>query len=160
MSPEYLAGFFDGEGCIDVQRMYPKEGQGRLYVRPRVRVSQTATCRFIIDELHKRYGGSVSHRKHGAGNQRDSISWEFLDRKGMVKLLSEIIPHLVIKREQAKLAVWWLENASGRHGRNGARPKLESARQLFMDELKAMKLDPNRSSEAAISTITYMLKET
>jgi len=80
MSPEYLAGFFDGEGCIDVQRMYPKEGQGRLYVRPRIRVAQTASCRVVLDELQKQFGGYVAHRAHKRENERDSVSWEFLDR--------------------------------------------------------------------------------
>ena len=27
MSPEYLAGFFDGEGCIDCQYMYPQQAR-------------------------------------------------------------------------------------------------------------------------------------
>ena len=157
MSPEYLAGFFDGEGCIDVQRMYPKEGQGRLYVRPRIRVAQTASCRVVLDELQKQFGGYISHRTHGRGNERDSVSWEFLDREGMQVMLGIMLPHLVIKREQAKLTLWWLQNASGRYGANGRRPRLEEARRVFMEELKAMKLDPFRSSDAAVQVIRPLL---
>lgn len=157
MSPEYLAGFFDGEGCIDVQRMYPKEGQGRLYVRPRIRVAQTEACRVVLDELYKQFGGSISHRKHKVQTQKPSVSWEFLDRENMQRMLEIMLPHLVIKREQAKLTLWWLQNASGRHGANGKRPKLEEARRLFMEELKAMKLDPFRSSDAAIQVIRPLL---
>lgn len=157
MSPEYLAGFFDGEGCIDVQRMYPKEGQGRLYVRPRVRVAQTASCRVVLDELQKQFGGRLSTRKQSIPTQRASVSWEFLDREGMQVMLEIMLPHLVIKREQAKLALWWLQNASGRHGANGRRPQLEEARRVFMEELKTMKLDPFRSSDAAIQVIRPLL---
>jgi hypothetical protein len=157
MSPEYLAGFFDGEGCIDVQRMYPKEGQGRLYVRPRIRVAQTASCRVVLDELRNRFGGHLSARASRISTQRDSVSWEFLDRAGMEVMLEIMLPHLVIKREQARLTLWWLQNASGRHGANGRRPKLEEARRIFMEELKAMKLDPFRSSDAAIQVIKPLL---
>jgi hypothetical protein len=158
MSPEYLAGFFDGEGCIDVQRMYPREGQGRLYVRPRIRVAQTASCRVVLDELHRQFGGHLAARSSKVSTQRDSVSWEFLDRAGMEAMLEIMLPHLVIKREQAKLTLWWLQNASGRHGANGRRPRLEEARQVFMDELKAMKLDPFRSSGAAIQVIRPLLE--
>jgi len=101
MTPEYLAGFFDGEGCIDVQRMYPREGKGRLYVRPRVRLAQTASCRVVLDRLQAEYGGHIRGRKHGKGKQQDSLSWEFLDRAGLVRMLNVMIPHLVVKKEQA-----------------------------------------------------------
>lgn len=158
MSPEYLAGFFDGEGCIDCQRMYPKEGRSRFYVRPRVRVAQAQSGRVVLDELQKQFGGLILERKSKKENWQPSASWEFLDKDGLRTMLTLMLPHLIIKREQAKLVLWWLENASGRHGRNGQRPEIETARMLFADELKAMKLDPQRLSERAVAAIEPLMR--
>lgn len=158
MSPEFLAGFFDGEGCIDCQRMYPKQGRARFYVRPRVRVAQASSGRVILDKLKEQFGGTILERKRQKATQQASASWEFLDNEGIRTLLMVIEPHLIIKREQARLVLWWLEHASGRHGRNGQRPNIEAARKLFADELKAMKLDPQRLSERAVAAIEPLMR--
>lgn len=158
MSPEYLAGFFDGEGCIDCQRMYPGTGRSRFYVRPRVRVAQANSGRVVLEELQRQFGGNITNRKAINERQQASASWEFLDKQGIITMLTSMLPHLILKREQAKLAIWWLENASGRQGRNGEQPKLEAARKLFSEELKAMKLDPQRLSERAVTAIESLMR--
>jgi hypothetical protein len=158
MSPEYLAGFFDGEGCIDTQYMYPRGYTDRFYVRPRVRVSQAISGRVVIDALSAQFGGHVSERKAQNHRQQESVSWEFLDKPGVLRMLKLMLPHLVIKKEQAKLVVWWLENASGRYGGRGHRPNIQAARKLFSDELKAMKLDPQRLSERAEQAIAALMR--
>lgn len=157
MTPEYLAGFFDGEGCIDCQRMYPKEGKGKLYVRPRIRVSQTASSRIVLDKLQATFGGHLYHRKSKKNSERDSISWEILDTAGMKRMLEMMLPHLIGKAEQAKLVLWWFDNASGLHQRSNLRPNLEVARTLFQEELKAMKRDPARLSSEATVTLGKLL---
>jgi len=157
MTPEYLAGFFDGEGCIDCQKLYPSAGKGRLYVRPRVRVAQVAAGRVVIDRLHAVYGGSISFRAHNPAKQRDSVSWEFLGAENIKSFLRPILPHLVLKAEQAKLCLWWLDNAAHLHSRGKVRPHLATARLMFYEELKAMKKDPNRLSSEAITAITPYL---
>lgn len=158
MSPEYLAGFFDGEGCIDCQRMYPKQNPGILYVRPRIRVAQVETARLVLDLLQKEYGGFIYRREHKKENQNPSVSWEILDKVGMIKLIYAMLPHLIVKKEQAKLVLWWLDNASGRYSGKGHRPDMTQARQLFSDELKAMKSDPQRLSERAVAAIEPLMR--
>jgi len=158
MSPEYLAGFFDGEGCIDTQRMYPSEAKARFYVRPRVRISQAVSGRCVIDLLTSQFGGYVAFRKAQNSKQQDSVSWEFLDKRGIVKLLRAVEPFLVVKKEQARLVLWWIENMSGRHGKNGPNDPLEAARKLFSQELKLMKQDPQRLSEKAVQGILALMR--
>ena len=102
MSPEYLAGFFDGEGCIDVQISYPAAGQSRFYCRPRIRIAQAQSGRVVIDCPHQRFGGTLLERKAGNDRQQPSISWELLGKEGMVPMLELLIPYLILKREQAK----------------------------------------------------------
>jgi len=157
MTPEYLAGFFDGEGCIDVQRMYAAgKFKSRFYVRPRVRISQTVTSRIVLDGLCERFGGHMSIRKHGKGKQRDSVSWELLNDANMRSIIEVMLPHLILKREQAKLALWWLNNCQG--VRSTECSGIDQARHKFADELSAMKHDPQRLSERAIEEIQLMLQ--
>lgn len=158
MTPEYLAGFFDGEGCIDTQIMYPSDSNARkrFYCRPRVRISQSDAGAYLLEALCDRFGGHLCSRK-GKGNQNNSVSWEILSIKEMRAFLGLIIPHLVIKKEQAKLALWWLDNLSGRQSNKGY-PGIEKARKQFSQELKDMKLDPQRLSEAAAQEIQALIR--
>ena len=157
MSPEYLAGLFDGEGCIDVQRCYPKTGKGRLYVRPRVRMCMANSAKLILAKLHVEFGGHICYRKAGKSNQQDSWSLEWLRREAMCKVLQIILPHLILKAEQAKLVIWWLDNASGRQTTAGF-VGMEQARVAFVEELRAMKQDPQRLSERATERIALLMR--
>lgn len=157
MTPEYLAGLFDGEGCIDVQRCYPKAGRNRLYVRPRVRMCMTDSARFLADRLHAKFGGHILTRK-GKENQQNSWSIEWLNGDDMRRLLNLILPYLILKAEQAKLVLWWLDNASGRYTTAGY-VGMEQARAVFAEELRAMKVDPQRLSERAEKRIASLMRQ-
>ena len=151
MTPEYVAGLIDGEGCIDCQILYPKRGYKYYNIRPRLRVVMTQSSGFLLEQLEAIYGGYISYRKSKSITDKDSMSWEIAGKTFMVKLLEAILPHLVLKKEQAKLALWWLNNMSGRHLN-------KEVRQHFSDELKQMKLDPQRLSEEAIARIEQLMR--
>lgn len=158
MSPEYLAGFFDGEGCIDVQYMYSKQAPGVFYVRPRLRIALAEVGRELLVDLHRTFGGHLYNRAAITEKQNSSVSWELCDKVGIASVLRQITPHLVIKREQALLVMWWLENASGRYGGRGHRTQMTEARKLFAEELKLMKQDPQRLSERAVAAIEPLMR--
>lgn len=151
MNIHYLAGFFDGEGCIDNQFMYPAEGKGRVYVRPRLRLSQAIIGAPLLQKLQAEYGGHLSYRKPQNDRQQPSVSWEILDKAGIVKILEELEPLLMLKKQQAKLVLWWLKNCSGKH-------VPEQARIAYNDELKRMKRDLQRLSEEAIADIERLMR--
>jgi len=151
MDIQYLAGFFDGEGCIDNQVMYPANAKGKLYVRPRLRVAQSNTGAVILHKLQETYGGHLSQRKPQNANQQASTSWEILDKAGITRMLEQLAPLLIIKKEQAILALWWLRNCTGRH-------IPEQARMAYNDELKRMKRDLQRLSEEAIADIERLMR--
>ena len=159
MNAEYLAGFFDGEGCIDVQTAHRTNAAGeiRYYCRPRVRVSQASSGAFVLHALAKQFGGHITDRSHG-GKQQDSTSWEFLGTDRMIDFLERITPHLILKREQARLALWWLHNMSNKRADVEGAERLEDARRAFAEELKMMKLDPQRLSEEAVSRIQALVR--
>lgn len=161
MSPEYLAGLFDGEGCIDVQRMYSTiaKYKDRLYIRPRVRMCMSDNSLFLGHELHKIFGGHISRRKSTSKNQQNSWSLEWLSQEDIKGILSVILPHLVLKVEQAKLALWWFDNMSGRQAHIVRDAGINQVRQAFCDELKAMKQDPQRLSERATERLLSLMRQ-
>jgi vacuolar-type H+-ATPase subunit E/Vma4 len=152
-----VAGLFDGEGCIDVQRMYPSDGKGRFYVRPRVRICMSNVARGVIYKLHASFGGHVTTRPANGLKQQSSLSVEWLNDADIRSILSLIVRHLELKTAQAKLVLWWLDNAKGRQT-NAAYPGMEKAREAFAEELREMKRDPNRSTQRAIQRITTLMR--
>jgi hypothetical protein len=158
MSPQYLAGFLDGEGCIDTQFMYSKQAPGVFYVRPRVRVSQAVSGRIVLDKLQATFGGHLANRKAQNSRQQASVSWEILQQAGIRSLLGAALPYLILKREQALLVLWWLDNASGRYSGRGHRPDMEMARRIFAEELSQMKSDPQRLSGVAVERIAILMR--
>lgn len=158
LTADYLAGLFDGEGCIDVQVMYPQAGKGRLYVRPRIRLCMADSALMIMQLLHKVFGGNLVRRQATKKNQQNSWSLEWLSGDAIRELLRTILPHLVLKAEQAKLALWWLDSASGRRADCGY-AGMEEARAFFQAEMRAMKRDPQRLSERAAARIESLMRQ-
>lgn len=85
------------------------------------------------------------------------MSWEILNADGIARLLAMALPYLIVEAEQAKLVLWWFENAYGLQQRKNIRPNLGIARRAFEEELKAMKRDPTRLSSDATMVIGKLL---
>lgn len=99
-SRDYIAGLVDGEGCIFVQRMIKARAQ--YYVWARVNM----TDRSFIQALAAQFGGSVITHAKSKKNPRHKDAYEFsLYGRKAAEFLRWIGPALVIKREQAKLAI-------------------------------------------------------
>lgn len=77
----------------------------------------------------------------------------------MRAVLAYILPYLILKAEQAKLVLWWLDNMSGRNNRSIGSAGIGQAREALGEELRAMKLDPQRLSERAERRITALMRQ-
>jgi hypothetical protein len=104
LSPEYVAGFFDGEGCVGV---YPSGKSLRLKVQLiQVATQQSAA---IMGRLFGEFGGNLSFRKRRG--TKTVLAWQ-LDANKAVTFLKWIQPYVLIKRDQIDLAVYWQQNRS------------------------------------------------
>ena len=140
---KYLAGLIDGEGCIDVQVT------SYVYVRPRLRIGLTMTSRFLLEMLQANLGGFISDRP-GSGNHRPSACWELVGYGPACKTLRNIVNHLFLKKEQARLCLWLETNVKGKHVST-------EVRDAIREELSLMKRDPHRLSEKAQERIISLL---
>ncbi len=92
----WAAGFFDGEGCISIQK---QQKQTRLYYYMSVSVYQN-DCR-PLDDFLELFGGSILP-------EAPAQKWRASGRTAAA-MLSEMLPYLRVKREQAITAIAFQE---------------------------------------------------
>jgi len=92
----YVAGFFDGDGCVCVQNEIQKD-----FRIARITASIANTNVEIIKYLKKRFGGYVKIRELPSGK---TLGTWMLSCKAAVEFLEQIMPFMRIKKEQAELA--------------------------------------------------------
>jgi hypothetical protein len=96
MDFRWLAGFFDGEGCVYLQSM---TRVNRRLPRYCLQISITQNDRFILEEIQKEFGGQVYLHKG-----RRCYRWRIT---GMASLpfLQAVCPYVRIKKDQVDLAI-------------------------------------------------------
>ena len=152
LSWKYMAGLVDGEGCIDMQAHVDKR-DGVFYCRPRLRITLSGKAgEMMIPNFLANFGGSKDSGKEPTGNWQQAHTWILTGATSLRKFLQNVVNHLAIKEEQARLAIWWLDHCGGKH-------VPEEVRRFAHEELKAMKADPQRLSERASAQIERMMRQ-
>lgn len=96
---EYAAGFFDGEGSVYISTGRPLRSGIQYFLC----ASVNNTHRGIIDIFHRRFGGAIS--RTGETKTKKGVWRLRLYSLGASAFLEAILPHLLLKREQALLAI-------------------------------------------------------
>src|SRR4051812_24103916 len=110
----YAAGFFDGEGCVQIRVSYPR---GTKSYSMRLQVSQVDVR--PLEMLQQRWGGSLRLEPH-----RPRPIWRWcLQAHQAQAFLEEILPYLVVKRDQAEIAI----SFQRRRRKKSTSPKLRLA---------------------------------
>ncbi len=89
MSTEYVAGFFDGEGSVNIHKRKGHRGC-TLYV------SIGNTDHAILEQFKAQFGGSVSLLRKQDGNRRPIWKWS-TSCNTAVNFLRTIQPYSIIK---------------------------------------------------------------
>ena len=95
----YVAGFFDGEGSIDIRYDVKANKNGKSYERFSLRVCVVQMDRTPLDMIAERWGGSVSKRT--ANNCHTWVA----TTASACSFLSELLPYLIVKRREAEIGV-------------------------------------------------------
>lgn len=98
----YLAGHFDGEGCICMRRRKQDKAIPRLHVE--IRCSYRPT----LEKYENRFGGHLRATPHASTNKL-LYSWALLAFSEMYPFLKQIEPFLEEKLPQAQVALKYLE---------------------------------------------------
>jgi hypothetical protein len=97
MTPQYIAGFFDGEGCIGFCKC-------RGSVFPRILL--TNTNRDILVRVKEKFGGDIQPLALRKKGWKQGYSWRLTWTKA-VDFLEVIQPHLILKTRQAETVFAW-----------------------------------------------------
>jgi len=90
ITDEWIAGFFEGEGCVTVDRT-------SSVPMPSVVISQNDQT--ILKAIQQMHGGTM----HPGGSRVTNLKW---GGKKAAEILSSILPFLVVKKQRA---LWALE---------------------------------------------------
>lgn len=101
VTPEWLAGFFDGEGTVDIRIA---KTHGGKYMRFELRVQIAQRDRAPLRLIQAEYGGSIQGRRCGLWVASGSTALAFL---------RAIFPHSVCKADQIAVGIRFQERLVG-----------------------------------------------
>lgn len=103
MDDRYVAGLFDGEGYVRIAKW---EKPNSRHVRYQVFLGIGMTHRPIIEALHKEYGGSLNQNRHDLRSKKHRIQFTWtISSRGAVEFLNRVLPFLVVKKDEADIAL-------------------------------------------------------
>jgi len=127
----YIAGLFDGEGCISI---YQKTD--RSY---HLGVELAMGFEYIPKWLRFAYGGYIGIAPAGkGGRKRPSYKWRLEDRAAE-SFIKSIVPYLIVKRAEAELALKFMQNRCSPSGYRRKTPEqkvLQEAQRILMKKMK------------------------
>lgn len=117
----YLAGFFDGEGCVSIIHT---PARGEHYYEVRVSANQVDPAPLYV--MQRRFGGRLVPLSTPDG-LRQQYGWIVSGPRGS-DALSAMLPHLIVKRTQAVLAIQF--QAGMKKGQPISREMIEERRKI------------------------------
>ena len=110
----YMAGIFDGEGCIVIHKSKPRQrGINPSYV---IEINLANTNEWIVRQFHFSFGGNVYLRKRQTETSREIWAWQISANQALL-CLKTLLPYLKLKRGQAEIAIKFQEEKIKRHFR-------------------------------------------
>jgi hypothetical protein len=100
----WMAGFFDGEGSIIIERRNPRPSQGNPSPRYILRACATNTVYSALEPFKMYFGGQLIKTK--LGTNRPLYLWVSSSRLAM-KFLETMLPYFRIKQKQAELGIFF-----------------------------------------------------
>ena len=103
----YLAGLFDGEGCVHIAD-FKWRVDNRIQQVYRLDMHITTTCEKLARWLVNEVGGQF-YKSVLPGNWKDAYRWQLSGHKNRELFFKGIMPYLVVKEKQIKLTLQYLE---------------------------------------------------
>lgn len=107
LSLQYIAGLIDGEGYISILPSRSKELRNPSF-EPVIKIGMTGkSAKLIFEYLVNSYGGHIdfSERSHKNPKWKDVNTYIIKSKPKVLRLLNDIIPYLIIKKEQAAIVI-------------------------------------------------------
>lgn len=107
----YFAGLFDGEGCVIITKGMGKNSKTPFYtLQTRLQMCDLAT----VTEFHEAWGGSFHTVERDDGRRTEYRC--YLSQTDSVNFLTSMLPYLITKKLEAKLALRFVRETKGVQG--------------------------------------------
>ena len=93
---QYLAGFFDGDGCVSSDKM-----------RPLMAIAVSGCSAEVLALFRDAFGGGVYRGSRGKGLTRPSLQWRIAAREPCLLATHSLLDYTVVKRPHLKLVANW-----------------------------------------------------
>jgi hypothetical protein len=104
IDPAYVAGFLDGEGNITIlQRNRYNGGESYCLI-----VGFTNRDIHVLELIQNEYGGSIFQKRRYKPNHSPSYELRICTRKQTQRILADVLPFLICKKNQAELGLSFL----------------------------------------------------
>jgi len=112
LTDEYVAGFFDGEGCFKITKQY--HPNGKIYGHHSIMLSQSGDDGLLLlKEIQKEYGGQLyQHLKIGQHKATKNAYKLYWNRDEGRIFIERIIDKLILKKDDAQLVLNYLNRNS------------------------------------------------
>jgi len=135
----YCAGFFDGEGCIHIERF---QDNRHLHPQYALRLELANTDTRPLQLFKDLFGGSIRKRKEPRP-EKWSTAWVWQIKTNMAKIfLDELMPFLVTKKEEARLGLEFREKCVKYNGRKLTKGEIDK-REKYYWEMRGLKKRDN-----------------
>lgn len=129
----YTAAMIDGEGCISIA-MYiqkvKKNGREYRYENTQLAISIFQTDERLMKWLIHHYGGRYCPRKPQKQGWKPGWSWS-PSSKNLEQFILAVLPYLLLKKEQALIALEFVRLGKGKPGPNNGNAELQKKRQVL-----------------------------
>ena len=104
----YAAAMIDAEGCISIGAANHTTKAGNSYTAYMLRIQIANTSKVLMNWIVENFGGVVYTKKANPKQKSAKLVHQWFTKGGIQaqeKFLLSILPHLLIKREQALIAL-------------------------------------------------------
>lgn len=139
VSNEYIAGLFDGEGCVGFLRQFIK---GKYEVNPRIslQVSITNLNYACLEAVRKKFGGTINDKGR-------CYCLRITGKEPMKNFLLSILPYTIVKTEQIEIGLEFIDTIRTENlGPVAMEDSIHAKRTELYKKMKVAKMVPNGSN--------------
>lgn len=126
----WAAGIVDADGCITIKK---KKVDGKRYYALMVIVAQSGhTKPAVTEKLQRLFGGNLDDKGYIQPNKKNRLprwTWQLATKQAEI-FLTYILPYLVGKADQARVALEYRQKGMGRGKRAVAKRYYEKLRSM------------------------------
>lgn len=115
----YIAGIFDGEGCITITKTYRKDLRTDHWASVQLTWVDIPKQREVSEQLKKNFEGYLAFFKPKNTPSRPIVFWRLQSKKA-ARFIKLLLPYLKVKKRHAEIIIRYSE-LQGDNRKRGAR---------------------------------------